>query len=67
MEAYLLALTGDWQWWQVLTQFLAPVLARMAADAAAATKIRFMMTPWIRSGLSLTNPGRDANQNGCIG
>jgi formate/nitrite transporter FocA (FNT family) len=26
MEAYLLVLAGDWQWWQALTQFLAPVL-----------------------------------------
>jgi formate/nitrite transporter FocA (FNT family) len=26
MEAYLLVLAGDWQWWQALTHFLAPVL-----------------------------------------
>jgi formate/nitrite transporter FocA (FNT family) len=26
MEAYLLVIAGDWQWWQVLTHFLAPVL-----------------------------------------
>jgi formate/nitrite transporter FocA (FNT family) len=26
MEAYLLVLAGDWQWWQALAQFLAPVL-----------------------------------------
>lgn len=27
MEAYLLVLSGDWQWWQALWQFLAPALA----------------------------------------
>jgi formate/nitrite transporter FocA (FNT family) len=26
MEAYMLALAGDWQWWQVIVQFMAPVL-----------------------------------------
>jgi formate/nitrite transporter FocA (FNT family) len=26
MEAYLLVLAGDWQWWQALTGFMAPVL-----------------------------------------
>ncbi|HEY6833003.1 MAG TPA: formate/nitrite transporter family protein [Pseudolabrys sp.] len=25
-EAYLLVFAGDWEWWRVLTQFLAPVL-----------------------------------------
>ncbi len=27
MEAYLLVLSGDWQWWQAIVQFLVPVLA----------------------------------------
>jgi formate-nitrite transporter family protein len=27
MEAHLLVLSGDWQWWQALTQFLVPVLS----------------------------------------
>jgi formate-nitrite transporter family protein len=26
MEAYLLVFAGDWEWWRMLTQFLAPVL-----------------------------------------
>ena len=26
MEAYLLVLAGDWAWWQVIVQFIAPVL-----------------------------------------
>jgi formate/nitrite transporter FocA (FNT family) len=26
MEAYLLVLAGDWQWWQMITQFIVPVL-----------------------------------------
>ncbi|MGB8066343.1 MAG: formate/nitrite transporter family protein, partial [Pseudolabrys sp.] len=26
MEAYLLVLAGDWAWWQMLSQFLLPVL-----------------------------------------
>jgi formate-nitrite transporter family protein len=26
MEAYLLVLTGDWAWWQMIAEFLAPVL-----------------------------------------
>ena len=26
MEAYLLVLSGDWQWWQMLLQFFVPVL-----------------------------------------
>jgi formate-nitrite transporter family protein len=26
MEAYLLALAGEWAWWQVITQFVTPVL-----------------------------------------
>jgi len=26
MEAYLLALAGEWAWWQVITQFIIPVL-----------------------------------------
>jgi len=26
MEANLLVLSGDWQWWQMLAQFFAPVL-----------------------------------------
>lgn len=27
MEAYLLVLSGDWQWWQMIVQFFLPVLA----------------------------------------
>jgi formate/nitrite transporter FocA (FNT family) len=26
MEAYLLTLAGDWEWWQMIGQFMAPVL-----------------------------------------
>ena len=26
MEAYLLVLSGDWAWWQMLWQFFVPVL-----------------------------------------
>ena len=26
MEAYLLILAGDWMWWQMVSQFMAPVL-----------------------------------------
>jgi formate/nitrite transporter FocA (FNT family) len=26
MEAYMLVLAGDWEWWRMLAQFLAPVL-----------------------------------------
>ncbi len=26
MEAYMLVLSGDWQWWQMIAQFIAPVL-----------------------------------------
>ena len=26
MEAYLLILTGDWQWWHMIGQFMVPVL-----------------------------------------
>ncbi len=26
MEAYLLVMSGDWQWWQMIAQFMAPVL-----------------------------------------
>jgi formate/nitrite transporter FocA (FNT family) len=26
MEAYLLVLAGDWAWWQVIVQFIPPVL-----------------------------------------
>ena len=26
MEGYLLILAGDWMWWQMVSQFMAPVL-----------------------------------------
>jgi formate/nitrite transporter FocA (FNT family) len=26
MEAYLLVLAGDWVWWQMIAQFMLPVL-----------------------------------------
>ena len=35
MEAYLLVLSGDWQWWQMLLQFFVPVLiANMVGGTA---------------------------------
>lgn len=26
LEAYMLVLAGDWQWWQMIVQFMVPVL-----------------------------------------
>ena len=42
MEAYLLVLSGDWQWWQMLLQFFVPVLHRQYGRRHGAVRADFL-------------------------
>ena len=35
MEAYMLVLAGDWEWWRMISQFVAPVLLGNIAGGTA--------------------------------
>jgi formate/nitrite transporter FocA (FNT family) len=48
MEAYLLVLAGDWAWWQMLSQFLLPVLIGNMIGGTARLRFSRMRRSWRR-------------------